>query len=378
MPKNKNNSRIKRARETKAASQNSAAANQPSNANNPPPNVPPQPTELFTNQNLQNSAASAAALPLLQQINSTSTDANINTTHPVAMDTSHSVMPQASQPALQINSSSSSVASMFPQQMSQAVNTYVPANSLSNSSMMQEETDVPLQQQDVNEDSDDEDFDLNYISGKRPAKRSTTRQNVRQRSVLFVEPIQQPRHSNEGPINSDGFQQVVGRTRQRRRGSINSSTHPLAVDNSEEAMQLAMDTSEPVSPQASPYDLQIANQLNLINGLKHHLGTSVTSFTTTNNMKVKLDDDQYEEIVALYLIHPNVSRHDWLNLMRTTNMIKYTLASLIDPDYEKISYHKTSKIGICQSDSMCQLEDRYNRSREIYLTSRGPRVWGMN
>ena len=51
-------------------------------------------------------------------------------------------------------------------------------------------------------------------------------------------------------------------------------------------MQLAMDTSEPVSPQASPYDLQIANQLNLINGLKHHLGTSVTSFTTTNNMKV--------------------------------------------------------------------------------------------
>ena len=61
MPKNKNNSRTKRARETKAASQNSAAANQPSNAYNPPPNVPPQPTELFTNQNLQNSAASAAS-----------------------------------------------------------------------------------------------------------------------------------------------------------------------------------------------------------------------------------------------------------------------------------------------------------------------------
>ena len=45
------------------------AANQSSNANNPPPNVLPQPTELLSNQNLQNSAASAAALPLLQQIN---------------------------------------------------------------------------------------------------------------------------------------------------------------------------------------------------------------------------------------------------------------------------------------------------------------------
>ena len=107
MPKsNKINSRNKRAREAKAASQNTVAANQTSNTINPPPNVPP--TELLTNQNLQNLAASAAALPRLQQINSSSTNANIATSHSEAMDTSHSVSPQASHPALQINSSSSS------------------------------------------------------------------------------------------------------------------------------------------------------------------------------------------------------------------------------------------------------------------------------
>jgi hypothetical protein len=325
MPKNKKNSQTKRAREAKATSQNTAA-NQPSNVNNPPPNVPP-PIELLPNQNLQNSAASAAALPLLQQINFTSTNANIDISHSEAMDTSHSVMPQASQPTLQRKSS--------------------------------------LQQQNVNEDSDDdeEDFDINYISGKQPAGKSSTRQNVRQPSVLFVEQIQQPRHSNEVPINSEGYQQVVRRIKQRR-GSINSSIQQVTVDNSEEAIQLAMDISGPVSPQALPYDLQIANQLNLINGLKHHLGTSVTSFTETNNMKVKLDDDQYEEIVALYLMDPNVSKDDWVTLMRTTNMIKYTLASLIDPDYEDISYHQTSTTGICQSDSMCQLEDRYNSTNK--------------
>jgi hypothetical protein len=86
------------------ASQN--ITNQPLNTNNPPPNMPP--TVLLTNQNLQNSPASAAALPRLQQFNSSSTNANIATSHPEAMDTSHSVSPQASQPALQINSSSSS------------------------------------------------------------------------------------------------------------------------------------------------------------------------------------------------------------------------------------------------------------------------------
>ena len=89
-----------------------AGGTQPSNASNteanPPRNVSSQPTHLLTNQNLQNSAASAAALPLLQQINSSSTNANINTSHSEAMDTSHSVLPQASQLALQVNSSSSS------------------------------------------------------------------------------------------------------------------------------------------------------------------------------------------------------------------------------------------------------------------------------
>ena len=101
MPKDKKNkSQTKRAREAKAASQNTAAANQPLNTINPPPNVPP--TELLTNQNLQNSASSAAALPRLQQINSSSMNANIATSHLEAMDTSHSVSPQVSQPALQI------------------------------------------------------------------------------------------------------------------------------------------------------------------------------------------------------------------------------------------------------------------------------------
>ena len=65
----------KRIAKAKAASQKrlsssnttNTAANQPSNANNPPPNVPS--SELLTNQNLQNLAASAAALPLLQRIN---------------------------------------------------------------------------------------------------------------------------------------------------------------------------------------------------------------------------------------------------------------------------------------------------------------------
>ena len=94
-------------RPKKHVKQAQAAVNLSSNTSNtlanPPPNVPPQPTDLLPNQNLQNSAASAAALPLLQQINSTSTNANIDTSHSEAMDTSHSLMPQASQPALLIN-----------------------------------------------------------------------------------------------------------------------------------------------------------------------------------------------------------------------------------------------------------------------------------
>jgi len=96
----------------KHVKQAQAGGTQPSNASNtlanPPRNVSSQPTHLLTNQNLQNSAASAAALPSLQQINSTSTNANLYTSHSEAMDTSHSVSSQVSQPALQINSSSSS------------------------------------------------------------------------------------------------------------------------------------------------------------------------------------------------------------------------------------------------------------------------------
>ena len=60
----------KRIAKAKAASQkrlsSSNTTNTEANANNPPPNVPP--TELLTNQNLQNSAAPAAALPRLQQL----------------------------------------------------------------------------------------------------------------------------------------------------------------------------------------------------------------------------------------------------------------------------------------------------------------------
>ena len=54
----------------KTQSSQNTTSSQPSNANNPPLNVPQ--AELLPNQNLQNSAASAAVLPLLQQINSSS------------------------------------------------------------------------------------------------------------------------------------------------------------------------------------------------------------------------------------------------------------------------------------------------------------------
>ena len=154
-------------------------ANQISNANNQLPSVSPQPNELLPNQNLQNSAASAAAIPFLQQINSSSTNANINTSHHEAMDTSYSVSPQASQPTLQINSSSS---------------------------------------------SQPEAMDIS------------------------------------NPVSPQASQLEL---------PTNSSTST----SSSSSQSVAMDTSEPVSPQATPYDVQIANQLNLINRLKHHLGT---------------------------------------------------------------------------------------------------------
>ena len=60
------------------SSQNTATSNQPINNSNAPLSVL-QPTELSTNQNLSISAASAAALPLLQQINSSSTNNAMDT-----------------------------------------------------------------------------------------------------------------------------------------------------------------------------------------------------------------------------------------------------------------------------------------------------------
>ena len=73
----------RRRKHSKAASQirlsssntTNIAANQPSNTSYPAPSVPLQPT----NQNLLISAASAAALPLPQQINSTSTNDDMDT-----------------------------------------------------------------------------------------------------------------------------------------------------------------------------------------------------------------------------------------------------------------------------------------------------------
>ena len=55
----------------------SESSNTSNTVANPPPNV--LPTELLTNQNLQNSPASAAALPRLQQFNFSSTNPNIDT-----------------------------------------------------------------------------------------------------------------------------------------------------------------------------------------------------------------------------------------------------------------------------------------------------------
>jgi len=94
MPKSKKiNSRNKRAREAKAASQNTAATNQPLIASNPPPSVPLQPT----NQNLQNSAASAAALPFLQQINSSSTNNAMDTSQNDINDVNNQLLDEQQQ-----------------------------------------------------------------------------------------------------------------------------------------------------------------------------------------------------------------------------------------------------------------------------------------
>jgi len=94
MPKSKKiNSRNKRAREAKAASQNTTTFNQPLNASNPPPSVPIQPT----NQNLSISAASAAALPLLQQINSSSTNNAMDTSQNDINDANNQLLDQQQQ-----------------------------------------------------------------------------------------------------------------------------------------------------------------------------------------------------------------------------------------------------------------------------------------
>ena len=68
-------------------------SNQPLNASYPPPSVPPQPT----NQNLSISAASAAALPLLQQINSSSTNNAMDTSQNDINDVNNQLLDQQQQ-----------------------------------------------------------------------------------------------------------------------------------------------------------------------------------------------------------------------------------------------------------------------------------------
>ena len=83
-----------------------AAANQPLHASNPPLSVL-QPTELSTNQNLSISAASAAALPLLQQINSSSTNNAMDTSQNDINDVNNQLLDQQQQhPLLQSTSPS--------------------------------------------------------------------------------------------------------------------------------------------------------------------------------------------------------------------------------------------------------------------------------
>ena len=64
MPRPKKHVKHSQVGGTQPSNTSNNLANQQSNASNPP-----QPTELLKNQNLPNSAASAADLPILQQIN---------------------------------------------------------------------------------------------------------------------------------------------------------------------------------------------------------------------------------------------------------------------------------------------------------------------
>ena len=88
-------------RPKKHVKQAQAGGTQPSNTSNtqanPPPNVPPQPTELLSNQNLSISAASAAALPLLQQINSSSTNNAMDTSQNDINDVNNQLLDQQQQ-----------------------------------------------------------------------------------------------------------------------------------------------------------------------------------------------------------------------------------------------------------------------------------------
>ena len=88
-------------RPKKHVKQAQAAVTLSSNASNtqanPPPNVPPQPTHLLTNQNLSISAASAAALPLLQQINSSSTNNAMDTSQNDINDVNNQLLDQQQQ-----------------------------------------------------------------------------------------------------------------------------------------------------------------------------------------------------------------------------------------------------------------------------------------
>jgi len=93
-PKRKTSSNSNLNAYNKERSQSSNTSNTQAN---PPPNVPPQPTELSTNQNLSISAASAAALPLLQQINSSSTNNAMDTSQNDINDVNNQFLDQQQQ-----------------------------------------------------------------------------------------------------------------------------------------------------------------------------------------------------------------------------------------------------------------------------------------
>ena len=96
-----------------------AGGTQPSNTSNteanPPLSIPQQPTEILTNQNLQNSAASAAALPLLQQINSSLTNNAMDTSQNDINDVNNQLLDQQQQHHLLQSTSPSTFQQPAPQ-----------------------------------------------------------------------------------------------------------------------------------------------------------------------------------------------------------------------------------------------------------------------